>query len=195
MDAVEPRQHTAVSATSSTLWSTVKGALVGPFEGAGLGAIVGAVAVGGLAAAIAAPFVASVGTVVAIGAVAGLVGGAIPGAVAGGVIGAPVGAVKGFVNGREQVRAENVEADLLQARVAGFKAQEAAGQALQMQVAQEVMAVQPPHPQHMQQHAGGHVARLQSQGYAPVMANGAGFEQREAARQAATAQTGQMMGG
>ena len=54
MDAVEPRQHTAVSATSSTLWSTVKGALVGPFEGAGLGAIVGAVAVGGLAAAIAA---------------------------------------------------------------------------------------------------------------------------------------------
>jgi hypothetical protein len=147
MDAVEPRQHTAASATRETVFSSLKGAITGPLEGAGLGAVAGAVLVGGLLAAATAVFTASVPVIATIGIVGGLAG-AGAGAVGGGAIGLPVGFIKGAVNGREQVRAEQLEADLLQARVAGFKAQEEAGKALQMQVAQEVMASQPrPQPQ------------------------------------------------
>jgi hypothetical protein len=140
MAMVEPVQHTESSSTWETVKSTVAGLLKGPFEGAGKGALVGAVILGGLAAAVLAPLGATAAIVA--GGLAAL-GGAAAGGAVGGVIGVPVGAAKGYADGRDKVRSENLEANLLKAREAGFQAQQHTAQALQMQVAQEVMASQP----------------------------------------------------
>lgn len=187
MAMAEPVEHSVASATGKTAWETVKGAVKGVFEGAGTGALVGAVVVGGLVAAVASAFAAPTALVVGLAAVSGL-GGAAAGATVGGVVGTPVGAVKGFSEGRDQVRAENLEAKLLHAREAGFQAQTATAQALQMQVAQEMSAARPRTQLMTGDHQHAYMQQRGLQQHTALSAHDGSHVQREAARQAMSSQ-------
>lgn len=187
MAMAEPIEHSTGSAVGKTAWETVKGTVKGVFEGAGTGAIIGALVVGGVAVAVASALAAPTMLLVATGAVFGL-GGAAAGATVGGVVGTPVGAVKGFSEGRDKVRAENLEAKLLHAREAGFEAQTATAQALQMQVAQEMHAARPQTQLATNNLQHGYMQPRAMQQQAALSGHDMSHVQREAARQAVSGQ-------